>query len=970
MRASTWLAVVCAVTLGWTPAAAQYAELPRQLPVPAGLGLPSNPSYFTAATQIGRRLFVAGQFTRLAVPTGSAVAVDAAGTVVANGFPRFTGAVRQIVPDGVGGWLVVGDFVAVNGQPIAHFARVAPNRSVDPRYRIVADGLVRKVAIAHGRIYLAGDFTVVNGAVRRGLAALDAVSGALSPWGAGLDPGGLIHELSISSLGVYVAGGPTGQLWGLDAGTGRVLFARTMLVSALAASSARIYVGGAGAERPVRAVDPFTGQDTAWTPGIGFQYLPATYGWDATQVTALLLDEGRLYIGGRIRTADGRDALVAVDAGSGQPIPWRPASLNAYQAYETTLSRVGPVIAASFLGTLMAFDVASAATVPFTPDVVGAVHTVAAAPGGAVIGGSFNGTGGAARNGLAAIDLDSYAIDPWTSAATVSTYDPFLQLATDGTWLFARTEGTLNGFDARLLKIDPATGAVVAERTLPSIQTRMQVAGPALVVSTYARDGSGGGVGVLTIADWTFTPLPVSILGWATGLDVAGDTVYLAGAFSAVGGQSRAAFAAVHRQTGAVLPWNPRANAQRGLVRTSGGRVWAAGEFTRIGGQRRRGLAELDPVTGAALAWNPDVAGLLSGGSTYPGIANLEVGADGLLYASIAPGFFSELPTRAVVTGQITPGLVVFSPATGRRLPWRAAASGMAALLPDCLLTEAGCLPRAIPAPTDLQVMQSDGTVAFTWQLPAAPTRTGVRLEVGTAAGAANLLTLDLPPNQQTFSAPAPPGRYFVRVRALAGAATSPTTPDVSFAVGPPAVPGAPLDFRAVTDGARVDFAWQPPSTGAPPQYELQVGNSEGAGDLARVLVPGTATTYSVVAPVRTYWTRLVAVNAAGRSAPGNEVFLDLWPKQSCGATPPVNLAATVANRVVTFTWAYAADATDEAPRLVAGTAPGASDLAIVDLPPYSTSFTVAAPPGTYYVRLTVGCFATASSNEVQVVVP
>ena len=970
MRASTWLAVVCGMTLAGAPAAAQYAELPRQLPVPSGFGLPSNPGYFTAATQIGRRLFVAGQFTRLAIPTGSAVAVDAGGTVVANGFPRFTGAVRQIVPDGVGGWLVVGDFVAVNDQPIAGFARVAPNRSLDPRYRVVANGLVRKVAIAHGRIYLAGDFTVVNGAVRRGLAALDAVSGALSAWGAGFDAGGLVRELSISSIGVYVVGGATGRLWGLDAGTGRVLFARTMLVSALAASSARIYVGGAGAERPVWAVDPLTGQDTAWTPGIGFQYLPATYGWDATQVTALLLDEGRLYIGGRIRTSDGRDALVAVDAGSGQPISWRPTTVNAYQAYETTLSRVGPAIAASFGGTLMVFDVSSAATVPFHPDVVGAVHTVAAAPGGAVIGGSFDGTGGVARNGLAAIDLDSYAIDPWTSAAGSSASDPFLQLATDGTWLFARTEGTLNGFDARLLKIDPATGAVVAERSLPSIQTRMQVAGTALVVTTYARDNSGGGVGVVTIADWTFTPLPVSILGWATSVDVAGDTVYLAGAFTAVGGQARTAFAAVHRQTGAVLPWNPRANVLRGLVRTAGGRVWAGGEFTRIGGQRRRGLAELDPVTGAALAWNPDVAGLLAGGSTYPGIANLEVGADGLLYASVSPGFYSEAPTRAVVTGQITPGLVVFSPATGRRLPWRASASAMTALLPDCLLTDAGCLPRSVPAPTDLQVTQSDGTVAFAWQLPAAPTRTGVRLEVGTVAGRADLITIDFPPDQQSFSTPAPPGRYFARVRALAGAATSPTTPDVSFAVGPPAVPGAPLDFRAVTDGARVDFAWQPPSTGAPPQYELQVGSSEGGRQLAAIALPGAATSWSVIAPVSTYWTRLVAVNAAGRSAPSNEAFLDLVPKQSCNTTPPVNLTASVVNRVVTLAWAYPPDASDEPPRIVAGSAPGLSDLATIQAPPYATSFNVAAPPGTYYVRLTVGCFATASSNEVQVVVP
>jgi hypothetical protein len=971
MRLVTWIALSCVILAGAAPAA-QYAELPLPLPVPSSATFTgSGPSWYTAAVQIGRRLFVAGPFTRLSPPTGSAVVVDLAGQHVPGAFPYFSGEVRQIVPDGAGGWLVVGDFVSVSGLPIAGFARVAPNRSVDLRYRVVANGAIRKVAIAHGRIYLAGDFTSVNGATRRGLAALDAVSGALSGWGAGFDGGGLVRELSFSSLAVYVAGGgDPGHVWGLDAGSGRVLFDRRGFVSALAASSARVYLGGDGSARPVWAIDPFTGADTAWAPGLGFQYLPATYGWDATQVTALLLDAGRLYIGGRFRTADGRQSLVAVDAGSGQPAAWRPLAPEPYQSYETSLSRVGPAIVASFGGTLQAFDVTSAATVPFAPEVVGAVTTAALAPEGVVIGGAFNGSGGVNRAGLAAIDLDTYTTEPWTSAATVSPGYPILDLASDGTWLFARTEGTLNGFDARLLKIDPATGAVVAERQFPSITTRMRVAGTQIVVTTSPRTGTSGAVGVVTIADWAYAALPPPIGGWVTGLDVAGDTIYLAGAFTSVGGQTRPAFAAVHRQTGAVLPWNPAANTPRGLVRTSGGRVWAAGDFTRIGGQRRRGLAELDPVSGAALPWNPDLPGLLSGGTTYPGIANLEIGADGLLYASIAPGFFSAGVARAVAAGQITPGLVVYSPATGRRLPWQPAAGGMIAVQPDCFLTVEGCLPRAIPAPTDLQVTQSGATLAFNWTLPAAPSRTGVRLEVGTVAGRADLIAIDLPADRQTFSAAAPPGRYFARVRALAGVATSPTTPDVSFAVGPPAVPGAPLDFSVVADGARATFAWQPPSTGAPLQYELQVGSREGSRDLAAIALPGAATSWSVNAPVSTYWTRLVAVNAAGPSAPSNEAFLDLVPKQSCSTVPPVNLTATVVNRVVTLSWAYPPDASDDPPRIVAGSAPGLSDLATIQAPPYSTSFSVAAPPGTYYVRLMVGCFTTASSSEVQVVVP
>jgi hypothetical protein len=580
MRAVSRLAVVLVAVLAGSPASAQYAELPRPLPVPVASAF-GGAGWFTAATQIGRRLFVGGNFTRLSPPTGSAVVVDFQGRYIPGAFPLFAGTVHQIVADNAGGWLVAGEFASVNGKPIAGFARVAPDRTVDERYRVVADGPIRKVALAHGRIYLVGDFTLINGATRRGLAALDAVTGSLSSWGAGFDPRGGVRELSFSSLAVYVAGGPDqGHLWGFDAASGVMLFDRPGFVSAIAASSVLVYVGGVGYPRPVWAVDPRTGQDTAWTPGLTFEYVPATYGWDATHVTSLLLDGGRLYIGGRFRTTDGRTSVTAIESGGGRAIGWRPAPPGPTGDPAVALFRIGPALVASFAGAISAFDVATAATIPFEPDVVGGVETAAAAPEGVVIGGGFSGSGGVTRVGLASIDLDTYAIEPWTSALSTLPADPIAELATDGTWLFARTEGTLNGGNARFFKIDAVTGAVVAETALPSLTTRMRVAGGEIVIATRSIDTLAGGLGRLTTATWAFTALPVTFDGSPTGVDVAGDTIYLAGHFSTVSGESRPSFAAVHRLTGAVLPWRPAADFSGGLVRTSGGRVWVAGELS------------------------------------------------------------------------------------------------------------------------------------------------------------------------------------------------------------------------------------------------------------------------------------------------------------------------------------------------------------------------------------------------------
>ncbi len=479
-----------------------------------------------------------------------------------------------------------------------------------------------------------------------------------------------------------------------------------------------------------------------------------------------------------------------------------------------------------------------------------------------------------------------------------------------------------------------------------------------------------GELGAITIADWSFAALPVTFDGWVTSLDAAGDTVYLAGRFSTVNGQTRRGFAAVHRVTGALQAWQPAPNADGGIVRTAGGRVWIAGEFTRVGGQPHRGLAEVDPATGAPLPWNPDVAGVLGDGSIFPGVQRVEIASDGHLYASLAFFLSSDMWVPGVAAGQLTPLMLAYSTASGTRLPWRPTVTGLTALTPDCLLVQAGCLPPAVPSPTNLQASVADHIVTITWTLPVTPARTGVRLEVGTVEGSADLLTLDLPANQDSFAAAAPPGRYVARVRALAGPATSLTTPDVSFAVGPPNVPGAPLDLTARRDGARVTFAWHPPSTGAPPHYELEAGTARGQRDIGALAVAGGATSLTLTLPAGTYWTRLVAVNQAGRSAPSAEAMVDLVLRQSCSTSPPLNLAASVSNRVVTLTWDPPADGSEAPPRIVAGSVPGGSDIGTLTAPPFTTTFSIAAPPGTYYVRLEVGCFTIGKSNEVQVVVP
>ncbi len=965
-------ATLAAVFLAASSASAQYAETPRELPVVNG--------YIDSAAQIGNRLFVAGRFSRLGPPTGGAVVVDPAGALVPGAFPVFTGIVYQIVPDGLGGYLVVGDFTSAGGHPHARFARVQPDRTIDPGYRVTADGAIRIAVIAHGRIYLVGDFTSINGAPRRGLAVLDAASAQLTPLGAGFNAAGYsLRALSVSSTGIFVSGNRAaqGMVWGFDAGSGALRFERSLYATALAATSERVYVGTFGAARPVLAVDPLTGEDAPWATNLRFVPLYGTYG-DYTAISALRLDAGRLYISGYFRTADGRDYLTAVDALTGQALPWRPENAP---GPTTGLARVGPAIVATFatgnwpqdVRRIAAFNVDTAAAEAWDPQPYGSIHTLAAATDGVVIGGDFNGMGGDDRSGLASIDLDTGAVEPWTVAGLpASTIFGGLRIVSDGSHIIATHSART------LVKIDAASGAVLAQLDLDmGISLFARVAGGRLVVLQNRSTGEPL-LTTISIADWSRQDLPTTFSSptVVTAVDAAGDLAYIAGSFTGVNGTRRDGLAAVHLSTGALEPWNPSPDAGVNWVRAAGGRVFVAGGFRRVGGAWRRGVADLDPVSGLASAWNPDVpAGFVPMGSDrlgYSTINGMEIGPDGYMYVSI-----SGVPAPTVSGQPVPGGIVALSTVTGRRLAWRSPAPDWAAILPGCLLQTTGCLPPAISAPADLRVEQAGATVTLRWTLPDdEPVRTAVRLEAGTAEGRADLAVFDVPAGQTEFSANLPRGSYAVRVRSVAGAQSSLPTPDVSFAVGPPDVPAMPLDLTAVTEGAQLTLAWRPSSTGVPAGYLFEAGSGPGGREVAVLPLAGAATSLVIDAPAGRYYGRLVPVNAHGRGPASGEVLIDVNVTAAfCQHPPdgPTGLVAQVSGGTVLLSWQPAAvGALPEAQRLVAGTAPGLEDLGAIALGASATTFATMVPPGTYYVRIAAanGCGTSPFSNEVQVVVP
>jgi hypothetical protein len=314
---------------------------------PAGAAVADTPStspgfngpVFAVATS-GNIAYVGGEFTA-AVVKGKSIArqrlaaVDLTTGALLSWAPAADRTVRALAVDPDGSVWAGGDFQNVGGQARDSLAKISATGSLDPVSYKISGGTPRALAVGHGRLYLAGLFTGVDGAARGNVAAIDLATRTLSGWAARTDD--LVTSLAVSGDRLYL-GGSFHKTNGVSS-TGRLIAVKrdgggvdtgfrpqpSAIVWAVAVSGDAVYaaLGGQGG----RTIAYTTGGVARWT---------LTTDGDAQAVAVL---GTTVYIGGHFdnvcRSAATGDHGVCLDGSAsriklaatdldGDLLPWAP----------------------------------------------------------------------------------------------------------------------------------------------------------------------------------------------------------------------------------------------------------------------------------------------------------------------------------------------------------------------------------------------------------------------------------------------------------------------------------------------------------------------------------------------------------------------------------------------------------------------------------------------------------------------
>jgi hypothetical protein len=241
----------------------------------------------------------------------------------------------------------------------------------------------------------------------------------------------------------------------------------------------------------------------------------------------------------------------------------------------------------------------------------------------------------------------------------------------------------------------------------------------------------------------------------------------------------------------------------------------------------------------------------------------------------IAAGLTPGATDATVPTGSTATSFLVGAPAGRYYVRVRGLNSAGVGPPSNEILVVVGNVCAVAPdAPSGLAATVTGVMVSLSWAAATGCPADAYILEVGTAPGLTDLMSVPIG-NVTAFSAPAVPGRFYLRVRARNAYGISSPSNEVVVIVGSgcTVAPDAPSGLTGSVSGRQVTVSWNAAGGCPADSYVLEVGSTSGATDIF-VGDVGNITTLSQVAPPGTYFVRVRARNAFGVSGTSNGVIV------------------------------------------------------------------------------------------------
>jgi hypothetical protein len=293
-----------------------------------------------------------------------------------------------------------------------------------PDDSVQTNGRVSAILTVGNTIYIAGDFTSVDGVPRNRFAAIDATTGALTDWSPSANR--RVQTLAVSPDGSRIyAGGNFGSISGvsrsrlvaLDAVTGAVdptwnpTTNGTGTVYALAVVGNRVYLGGSFTSVNGQSRARLAMVDSA-TGALNPNWVPTASNTVRTVVPSL--DGTRIYMGGSFGSISGRSRphLGAVDPVTGRVQSWQPTTRPLGLVYNLVELNGRVYTAEGGIGGAVAAYTTTTGGRTWSQWGDGDVQTVAVLGDRVYAGGHFLELGDQGRRQFAALDPVTGALDP------------------------------------------------------------------------------------------------------------------------------------------------------------------------------------------------------------------------------------------------------------------------------------------------------------------------------------------------------------------------------------------------------------------------------------------------------------------------------------------------------------------------------------------------------------------------------